>query len=235
MNLQCVQCGNHIQSLYVQYSPGNIRLMKCQHCGAVADEYIECEVMILLIDLILHKAKAYRHLFYNMFDPETMNFEGIMWKFSFVFLFLDTYRISILRAINEDLGSNPTLALLAWECGKILLDAFVGNLLFISILLFGARSALNMSSKVSRYKNIWLAILASSYIKLFLFAMMVWEFPSAVILIIDTFVLSSNTLALNVMSESTMGKCFGVCLCAHAVKFFVSFALNLKLENIITL
>ncbi|XP_076892390.1 protein ARV 2-like [Bidens hawaiensis] len=235
MDYRCVQCGHHIKSLYVQYSPGNIRLMKCQNCRAVADEYIECEIMILLIDLILHKAKAYRHLFYNMFDPKSINFEGLMWKLTFGFLFLDAYRISILLANNEDSGSNPSTALLIWGGGKILLDAVVGNLLFISILLLGTRSLLNMSSEVSRYKSIWLAILASSYLKLFLFAMMVWEFPSSVIFIIDIFVLSSNTLALNVMSESAMSKCFGVCLCAHAVKFFVSLALNINLANLITL
>ncbi|KAI3793613.1 hypothetical protein L1987_36233 [Smallanthus sonchifolius] len=235
MNFRCVQCGHHIKSLYVQYSPGNIRLMKCQNCRAVADEYIECEIMILLIDLILHKAKAYRHLFYNKFDPEAMNFERLMLKLTFGFLVIDAYRISILLANNEDSDSNPSLASLIWGCGKILLDAFVGNLLFISILLFGTRSLLNMSSEVSKYKNIWLAILASSYLKLFLLAMMVWEFPSSVIFIIDIFVLSSNTLALNVMSESAMGKCFGVCLCAHVVKFLISLALNIHLANLITL
>ncbi|KAF5770400.1 putative Arv1 protein [Helianthus annuus] len=235
MNFRCVQCGHHIKSLYVQYSPGNIRLMKCQNCRAVADEYIECEIMILLIDLILHKAKAYRHLFYNMFDPKAMNFEGLMWKLTFWFLILDAYRISILLANSGYSASYPSLALLIWGCGKILLDAFVGNLLFISILLLGTRSLLNAFSEVSRYKNIWLAILASSYLKLFLIAMMVWEFPSSVIFIIDIFVLSSNTLALNVISESAMSKCFGVCLCAHAVKFLVSLALNIRLANLITL
>ncbi|KAK1409776.1 hypothetical protein QVD17_36305 [Tagetes erecta] len=209
--------------------------MKCQNCRAVADEYIECEIMILLIDLILHKAKAYRHLFYNTFDPEAMNFEGLMWKLTFGFLVLDAYRISLLLANSEDSGSNPSLDLLIWDCGKILLDAFVGNILFISILLLGTRSLLNMSSEVSTYKNIWLAILASSYLKLFLIAMMVWEFPPSVIFIIDIFVLSSNTLALNVMSESAMGKCFGVCLCAHLVKFLVSLALNIHLPNLVTL
>ncbi|KVI09512.1 Arv1 protein [Cynara cardunculus var. scolymus] len=192
MNFRCVQCGYHIKILYVQYSPGNIRLMKCKNCRAVADEYIECEIMILLIDLILHKAKAYRHLFYNMFDREAMNFE-------------------------------------------ILLDTFLGNLSFIGILLLGTRSLLNMPVEVSGYKNILLAILASSYLKMFLIAMMVWEFPSSVIFIIDIFVLSSNTLALKVMSEeSAMAKCFGVCFCAHVVKFLISLALNIHLPKLIT-
>ncbi|XP_024979027.1 protein arv1 homolog isoform X1 [Cynara cardunculus var. scolymus] len=235
MNFRCVQCGYHIKILYVQYSPGNIRLMKCKNCRAVADEYIECEIMILLIDLILHKAKAYRHLFYNMFDREAMNFEGLIWKSTFGFLLLDAYRISILSTNEEGWGSDPSLASLSWGCGKILLDTFLGNLSFIGILLLGTRSLLNMPVEVSGYKNILLAILASSYLKMFLIAMMVWEFPSSVIFIIDIFVLSSNTLALKVMSEeSAMAKCFGVCFCAHVVKFLISLALNIHLPKLIT-
>nr|XP_043632339.1 protein ARV 2-like [Erigeron canadensis]XP_043632340.1 protein ARV 2-like [Erigeron canadensis] len=234
MRYRCVQCGHYLETLYVQYSPGNIRLMKCQNCRAVADEYIECEIMILLIDLILHKAKAYRHLFYNMFDREAMNFEGLMWKLTFGFLLLDAYRISILITNEEGWGANPGLDSLIWAGGKILLDTIVGNILFTGILLFGTKSLLNVSSEASSYKDIWLGILASSYLKLFLIAMMVWEFPSSVIFIIDIFVLSSNTLALKVMSESAMGKCFGVCLCAHIVKFLFSLTLNVHLPNLIT-
>ncbi|KAI3721620.1 hypothetical protein L2E82_32637 [Cichorium intybus] len=208
--------------------------MKCQNCRAVADEYIECEIMILLIDLILHKAKAYRHLFYNMFDLEAINFEGLMWKLTFGFLLLDTYRISILCTNEEAWGSDTSLASFIWGCGKILLDAIVGNLVFVGILFLGTRWLLNMSSQVSGYKNVWLAILASSYLKLFLLTMMVWEFPPLVIIIIDIFVLSSNTLALKVMSESAMAKCFGVCFCSHAVKFLISLALNIHLPELIT-
>ncbi|GJV88477.1 protein arv1 homolog isoform X1 [Tanacetum coccineum] len=167
--------------------------MKCQSCGAVADEYIECEIMILLIDLILHKAKAYRHLFYNMFDRQAINFEGLMWKLTFGFLLLDAF------TSEGGWDLDPSLTSLIWGCGKILLDTLVGNLLFISILLLGTRSLLSMSSEVSGFKNVWLAILASSYLKLFLVTMMVWEFPSSVIFILDIFVLSSNTLALHVI------------------------------------
>ncbi|KAJ1395074.1 Arv1 protein [Sesbania bispinosa] len=80
MGYRCIQCGFPIKTLYVQYSPGNIRLMKCENCKAVADEYIECEIMILVIDLILHKPKAYRHLLYNVINQETMKFQqGQFW------------------------------------------------------------------------------------------------------------------------------------------------------------
>ncbi|XP_059307503.1 protein ARV 1-like [Lycium ferocissimum] len=75
MSFRCVQCGFSVTTLYILYSPGNIRLMKCGNCKAAADEYIECELMILVIDLILHKIRAYRHLFYNRFSRGTLDDE----------------------------------------------------------------------------------------------------------------------------------------------------------------
>ncbi|KAL5098769.1 hypothetical protein RYX36_003096, partial [Vicia faba] len=46
-----------------------------ENCKAVADEYIECEITIIIIDLILHKPKAYRHLLYNVINQETLKFQ----------------------------------------------------------------------------------------------------------------------------------------------------------------
>ncbi|KAL6555878.1 Protein ARV 2 [Orobanche hederae] len=88
-DFRCVQCGFPTKTLYIQYSPGNIRLMKCENCKAVADEYVECEVMILIIDLILHKPKAYRHLFYNISGKETITVESLLWKSVLIYLIFD--------------------------------------------------------------------------------------------------------------------------------------------------
>ncbi|RWW05928.1 hypothetical protein GW17_00030778 [Ensete ventricosum] len=138
--LRCVNCGLGMRSLFVQYSPGNIRLMKCEHCKAVADPYIECEFMvvsvvnnvfIILIDMILHKRKAYRHLLFNMLN----------------------------------LGAGDSKA-------KIL------------------------------YRQILVAILVSSYFKLFLVAMMFYNF------------------LFTVVTELQTAGCLGVCFGAHAAKFF---------------
>ncbi|KAM7497347.1 hypothetical protein LguiA_021761 [Lonicera macranthoides] len=227
MDFRCVQCGFHIQTLYIQYSPGNIRLMKCENCKAVADEYIECEIMILLIDLILHKEKAYRHLFYNMFNRETMNFEGLLWKLAFSFLLLDAYRVLTLSRGGEACSSSPSFGTIVWSCGKMLVDLLFGNIMCACVLIFGTRCLLNASFGISGCKDVLLALLVSSYFKIFLIAMMVWEFPSSVLFIVDIFVLSSNVVALKVITDSDTAKCLGVSLSALALKFLVSWVLNI--------
>ncbi|XP_030465753.1 protein ARV 2-like [Syzygium oleosum] len=226
MEYRCVQCGFRIKKLYVQYSPGNIRLMKCENCKAVADEYIECELMILLIDLILHKPKAYRHLLYNVLNQETGECKGLLWKSALGFLALDAYRCLLLEMAREGWDASMSFSSVTWTCVKILVDVFLGNFFLFYLLLLMTRISFTLPVGFSRHKDFTLAILVSSYFKLLLLAMMIWEFPSSVVFIIDLFVLSSNAMALKVITESTTEKCIGACFTAHAAKFFASHLLK---------
>ncbi|XVF14486.1 hypothetical protein REPUB_Repub09cG0064200 [Reevesia pubescens] len=78
----------------------------------------------------------------------------------------------------------------------ILADVILENFMFLCSFLLAIRNLLKTSAQPSRFRDLLLAILISSYFKIFLTAMMVWEFPSSVVYIIDLFVLSSNTVAL---------------------------------------
>jgi len=42
-----------------------LKVMSCSKCGQVADKYIECDRVLLLIDLILMNKQAYRHVLFN--------------------------------------------------------------------------------------------------------------------------------------------------------------------------
>ncbi|KAG9138336.1 hypothetical protein Leryth_001537 [Lithospermum erythrorhizon] len=225
-NYQCIQCGFLINTLYIQYSPGNIRLMKCGNCKVVADEYIECEIMILIIDLILHKPKAYRHLFFNMFPRDALYFKGILWKLALAYLCLDAYRIHVLTANGNKPSSPATLNSPARTFAKIIMDVIFGNLACFGALLTGAKKILNSSTGNLEYKDILLAALVSSYFKMFLVTMMVWDFPTSVVFIIDIFVLSSNIVALQVISEAAISRCAGLALIASTLKFLFSCGLG---------
>ncbi|XP_021897191.1 protein arv1 homolog isoform X2 [Carica papaya] len=203
MVCRCVECGFRVNTLFVQYSPGNIRLMKC----------------ILLIDLILHKPKAYRHLLYNVLNQETS--KQLLWKSIAGFLLLDSYRSLLLRSEEESCSSVGFFFFVS-ACRKVLMDVFFGNFIFFCILVLAMRILLKKSNGVSRFRDLVLGILISSYFKIFLIAMMVWEFPTSVIFIVDLFVLSSNAVALKVMTELAMNICLGVCFSAHAIKFLIT-------------
>ena len=59
------RCGEAVDTLYVELSETNIRLTRCQKCGKVADKYVEYELLLVLMDTVLHRKPAIRHLLYN--------------------------------------------------------------------------------------------------------------------------------------------------------------------------
>ncbi|KAF8053329.1 hypothetical protein N665_1430s0006 [Sinapis alba] len=211
---RCVECGHKVKSLLIQYSPGNFRLMKCENCNEVADEYIECELMIIFIDLILHKTKAYRHLLYNVFTQETVYLQHLLlWKLVLAYLLLDTYRSLLLRRSNDESSVPMSFVLASLE---VLVNVLSANFAFVLSFALAAKIT---STGASRRKEILLGIFISSYIKIFLFAMPIWGFPVSVIFIVDMLVLTSNAVALKVMTESTTSRCLAACFMAHSIKF----------------
>ncbi|CAH2039179.1 unnamed protein product [Thlaspi arvense] len=193
---RCVGCGFRVKSLFIQYSPGNIRLMKCGNCKEVADEYIECERMIIFIDLILHRPKVYRHVLYNAINPETVNIQHLLWKLVLAYLLLDSSlkivkdRSFLLRRTDQGWSFTESSGLMSV---KVLIGVLSANVAFIFSFAIAAKGLLN---EVSRRREILMGILVSSYFKIFLLTMLVWEFPMSVIFIVDILVLTSNSMAL---------------------------------------
>lgn len=62
----CVSCRTPNESLYRQYSSiKNIKLQTCLQCELDADPYIERELLLVLLDMILLRSSAYTHFLFN--------------------------------------------------------------------------------------------------------------------------------------------------------------------------
>ncbi|KAI9164497.1 sterol homeostasis protein [Blastocladiella emersonii ATCC 22665] len=61
----CIECGAPVDRLFTEYSPGNIRLEQCPACSAFADAYLERDAVLVFVDVLLHRAPAFRHVLFN--------------------------------------------------------------------------------------------------------------------------------------------------------------------------
>lgn len=68
--MRCVNC-NIIQPTeynnqpYKQYRSNVIKLLYCNSCKQYIDKYVEYTYILILIELILLRVTAYRHIIYN--------------------------------------------------------------------------------------------------------------------------------------------------------------------------
>lgn len=105
-----------------------------------------------------------------------------------------------------------------WTALEVLQNVLLVNFVFVSVLWIGIRLLLKLNYCMPRYIEILSAVLVSSYFKMFLLVMMVWDFPPAAIFIVDIFVLSSNTVALRALTQLRTSTCIGLLSSAHSAK-----------------
>ncbi|KAG1662454.1 Protein ARV1 [Nymphon striatum] len=84
-SFHCVHCGKPHKELYKQYSKDVLKLSVCNFCGNSVDKYVEFDPVLIMIDVLLQRCEAYRHMIYNM---EIKN----LWKLGFIIIFCDSYR-----------------------------------------------------------------------------------------------------------------------------------------------
>ncbi|KAG7200106.1 hypothetical protein KM043_000551 [Ampulex compressa] len=89
----CTNCGAELEELYRRYCPSVLKVLKCESCGLLADKYIECDPIIVLVDLILAEKQAYRHLLHNS------SFKSY-WKLMIVLWLAESFRIWSLCDVN---------------------------------------------------------------------------------------------------------------------------------------
>ncbi|GAB5578371.1 protein ARV1 isoform X1 [Prionailurus iriomotensis] len=62
---RCIECNQEAKELYRDYNHGVLKITICKSCQKPVDKYIEYDPVIILINAILCKAQAYRHILFN--------------------------------------------------------------------------------------------------------------------------------------------------------------------------
>ncbi|KAJ1717872.1 sterol homeostasis protein, partial [Coemansia biformis] len=87
----CIECGSPVSSLYTEYGAGHIRLTQCGECKCFADKYVEHDVVIKFIDMLLHKPQVYRHLLVNKLEFRQPAIERNIAKLGILLILFNVY------------------------------------------------------------------------------------------------------------------------------------------------
>ena len=216
----CVQCGTPAQTLYKRFQNGIVKTSKCGTCTSNVDPYVEYDNVLILLDVLLHKTKAFRHLFFN-------RHYHIQWRLFLLFALSDTYiRWQCLTQCSDlhDLpffdwyviASQQFFTLLGITLCEYLVNSLVTTLLLYLSLCRRSLSPdhTKRTDDVHLQKNKSLCecvgfvvklLSISSYGKLFNVAAHVWGCEDKLLLVVLTklFVITSNMQAIFVALPGT--------------------------------
>ncbi|GAO50704.1 Arv1-like protein [Saitoella complicata NRRL Y-17804] len=88
---RCISCSFPVDSLFIEYSKGNLTLTQCPRCREFADKYVEHDYVVLFIDIILIKPQVYRHLLFNRFGSASDSIDRSIVRLGILLVLFDVY------------------------------------------------------------------------------------------------------------------------------------------------
>ncbi|KAL4649148.1 protein ARV1 [Arapaima gigas] len=197
---RCVECNADASELHRDYSNGILKISICGSCHKPVDKYIEYDPVIILIDAILCKTQAFRHILFNT----KIN---IHWKLCVFCLLCEAYlRWSRLQGSEQSADPADIIRYTTeWEfygmfsLATLELAVFLGGVLAF-LWLFRRHQGSNLELQL-----LLKALLLSCYAKLLLIPAIIWEhdYSPLCFALIRLFVLTSNSQAIRVTLNSS--------------------------------
>lgn len=198
---RCVECNKDALELHRDYSNGILKITICESCKKPVDKYIEYDPVIILIDAILCKTQAFRHILFNT----TLN---IHWKLCVFCLLCEAYLRWSQLHVSEPSSGDPSDIIRytkEWDfyamfgLAALELWAFCTGVLCSLWLTGRLRRSRQEACRLLR------ALLLSSYGKVLLIPAVIWEHDHSPLCfsLIKLFVLTSNSQAIRVILNSS--------------------------------
>ncbi|XP_044145866.1 protein ARV1 [Bufo gargarizans] len=193
---RCIECNEESTELYRDYRHGVLKITICKSCQKPVDKYIEYDPVIILINAMLCKVQAYRHILFNT----AINIHGKLCIFCLLCEAYTRWR-QLPGSSNQTNPEDIIRYAKEWDFYKQFGIAALEQAAFLTgifIVLFLARPKTLKSH--SQLAFLLKALLLSSYGKLLLIPAVIWEhdYTPLCLRLITLFVLTSNTQAIRV-------------------------------------
>ncbi|KAJ1668694.1 sterol homeostasis protein [Coemansia sp. RSA 1813] len=203
----CIECGRPVASLYTEYGVGHIRLTQCENCKSFADKYVEHDVVIVFIDMLLHKPQVYRHLLVNKLEFRQPKMERNVSKLCILLVlfsvYIDWFRLEEggrMRRQSELLFGQQ-LSFAAQYLFILVLSAIDAVALLAGVLLASIVQQ-RSSRQTKRWATMATALTISSFGKVLMIMLVIWEYNEPYYpWLLDTLIFTSYSTAMSVLFD----------------------------------
>ncbi|KAJ2829562.1 sterol homeostasis protein [Coemansia erecta] len=206
----CIECGRPVSNLFTEYGAGHIRLTQCTNCKSFADKYVEHDVVIQFIDMLLHKPQVYRHLLVNKLEFRRPSIDRNVAKLGVLLVlfnvYIDWFRLEEggrLRGQRELLfGRQHSFAVqyvFILGCSAVDAVALLAGILAASVV--HQRSV----RQVRRWANVATALIMSSFGKVLVILLVIWEYNESYYpWLLDFLQFTSQSTAMSVLFDTSV-------------------------------
>ena len=241
----CINCERPVPHLYTRFAAsGHIRITHCVACQAPADRYIEYDVTLRMLDMLLLERRVWRHVLLN-----SVQLRGgwLPWKLAVVCMFCDGYRKWIQHYNDVAAASTTAVALhqedMVFYAAKqieLYVESFVGGvelLLTVSLCLLLLLAAFRLTGAAGGVKiaDVTRALLLANSGKLFFIPALVWSQPEGgsceiYLQMVSFYVVMCGALAVSITLRCSRPLAFAAVAAASVASSAATSSLHRRLQ-----
>lgn len=194
----CVECGSPVETLYHEFSLGNIKLTRCTVCQSVADKYIEYELILVSIDIALHRIQAYRHVLFNrkLIDSNDLVDIRLIFLANIVINYL--FKFVVLHNSYSDEYSNLYISCI-FLCSTLIEHLAFLTCIFMSVLAL--RRTLSTDEPILR--QLYISISFPEVGKVPILLLLTWDNGEDLLFLVGLLTASIQLLSLQAVSRAS--------------------------------
>jgi len=213
----CVHCGTPAPALYRHLSSSrtvaSIQAVSCKHCFKPVDPYTEREWLLVVIDMILMRQEAYRHVLYNINEMRGISTRRLMqfllaWTIFDAYLKWEAHHIKLVESGERDMRmlQNPTFVV-ALGCTSLasFLVQWLCNLVYMELIHSPA-----MELHPNYHNALYWALLLPSSFAAVMVLVTIWENTKTIRLLGSIMVAYWQIIAVSVVTENIYTPLLGV-------------------------
>ena len=238
LSFRCIECGERANDLFTKGARlEGVKPSTCEHCKNLVDQYVEFDTILVVLDLMLLKKRAFSHVLFNI--PMKA---GVL-KLWVMMLFADAYykwwrmlEVESIRGAGNDSKTKTDYSRLELQFYALLLQKLVENIFYYAIMTACAVAFIKCSFLHIDLATYLKSLLFGKFARLYVFAVYIWSSPaelSVCIFLLEIYVLVCRYIFIACCWETNKIHIKSVTLLCFSVAFEYFIDNKMKLYSLI--
>ena len=237
---RCIECGVRVNDLFMKGAMvEELKPITCKQCNSLVDQYVEFDSILVVLDLMLLKRRAFSHVLFNI--PMKAGVLKLWVMMLFAHAYYKWWRMQEAESLS-DVGKNSETrtktdySRLELQFYALLLQKLIEDVFYYAIMAASASALIKCSVLHVDLTTYLKSLLFGKFARLYVFGVYIWSSPaelSMCILLLETYVLVCRYIFIACCWTSNRIQMKSIILLCISVAFEYFLDKNLKLYSLI--
>eukprot|EP01029_Cantina_marsupialis_P028875 TRINITY_DN778119_c0_g1_i1.p1 TRINITY_DN778119_c0_g1~~TRINITY_DN778119_c0_g1_i1.p1 ORF type:complete len:246 (+),score=20.82 TRINITY_DN778119_c0_g1_i1:104-841(+) len=237
---RCIECSQVVENTWETFGENTVRLVKCPNCSKFTDSYVQKELFLVFVDVLLQRPQSYRHLIFNRWFFKKHGITRFLWVILFLWMILDILAMMLrhpLGLITSPIfhdAQNCQVMPNVKEALPLVISYFVMTCSAFTVFTWSMVFLIKIFTRLSiQHNQLTTTLLISNVGKLVYFLTLIWKFDVEIgIISSKLYTMVAHVAAIRALTNRSIWKCVCILLGSLVVEGLLRYLWSVIAPNL---